>query len=84
MALGELTDRLTTAQDDQRHVQEELERLQEVASMTEPGTVDAESDVAISFHGVAVAVELEVHSPQLVTTVTGEGPKDREERNTGS
>lgn len=50
--------------------------------MAEPSSIDAEGNIAVSFHRVAVAIKLKVHLPELITAVTTEGTKHREQSHT--
>ena len=80
IAFRQLADGLATAQDDQGNVEEKLERLQHVASVSEPRAVDAEGNITISLHRVAVAVELKKHAPELITRIASKRSEDCEER----
>ena len=68
--------RLTAGDDDQTHVEKELEGLKDVADMASPWTKDAEANVAEVLHWIAVTVHLKEHAPDLVASVTREGTED--------
>ena len=63
--LRELTDTLAIAENEQADVQEELQALEDVDKVSRPLAVNAESNVSVVFHGVAITVEGKKHFPEL-------------------
>jgi hypothetical protein len=50
----DLIEALTVANDDHAYQTEQLDRLQDIHNMACEGSIDAESDVAVICHGIAV------------------------------
>lgn len=58
-ALGNLRDRLSVAEDEDRDKEHELQALRKVDGVPRPGPKDAEVQVAVAFQRVPVGVEAE-------------------------
>lgn len=62
--------------DDDSHVEDELNCLQDVHQMAHDFAISSECDVAKGFHRILVGIKLKEHGPDLVTRVARQSSKD--------